>query len=93
MKVAFNYIFGILLILSLILNGILVYKLKQPSEPAVIRVTDTVVIKQDSIIEKTKFITKKDTVVQFIRINDTDTIHDTLTVSIPVEHKTSEFTI
>ena len=51
------------------------------------------VIKQDSIIEKIKFITKRDTVVQFIRINDVDTIRDTLTVSIPIEHKTSEFII
>ncbi len=93
MKKAINWLVGILLLVALIICGLQFYLLKQHNAPECILVTDTVVIKQDSIIEKTKFITKRDTIVQFIRINDVDTIHDTLKVSIPIEHKTSEFNL
>ena len=88
-----NWLVGISLLVSLIFNGLQFYYIHNQNAPECVYVSDTIVLRKDSIIEKTKFITKRDTVVQFIRINDVDTIHDTLMVSIPIEHKTSEFTI
>lgn len=84
-----NWIVGISLLVSLILNGLQFYLLKQQNAPECIYVTDTVVIKQDSIIEKVKWKTKFDTIID-LQYKDT-IIHDT--IEIPIEHKQSEFTL
>jgi len=69
MKVALNYIIGIILLVSLILNCILVYKLKQPSAPEVIEIVknDTIVVtKNDTIFkERIKYVTTIDTAIIF----------------------------
>lgn len=82
-----NWIVGILLLVSLVLNGILVYKHCNQSAPEYIYVTDTMVIQKDSIIEKIKYKTKFDTIID-LQYKDT-IIHDT--IEIPIEHKVSEF--
>ena len=84
-----NWIVGISLLVSLILNGLQFYLLKQQNAPECILVTDTVVIKQDSIIEKVKWKTKFDTIID-LQYKDT-IIHDT--IQIPIEHKVSEFNL
>ena len=89
MKKAVNWIVGILLLVALILNGLQFYQLSQKSAPEVIKVTDTMVIKKDSIIEKIKYKTKFDTIID-LQYKDT-IIHDT--IQIPIEHKVSEFNL
>lgn len=89
MKKVINWLVGISLLLSLILNGLQFYLLKQQNAPECILVTDTVVIKQDSIIEKVKWKTKFDTIID-LQYKDT-IIHDT--IQIPIEHKVSEFNL
>lgn len=89
MKKAVNWIVGILLLVALILNGLQFYYLSEKSVPEVIKVTDTMVIKKDSIIEKIKWKTKFDTIID-LQYKDT-IIHDT--IEIPIEHKVDSFTI
>lgn len=91
MKTALNYIFGILLIISLIAVGILSYQNYQYriTPPEKISIHDTTIIKKDSIIEKVKWKTKFDTIIDF-QYKDT-IIHDT--IQIPIEHKVSEFNL
>ena len=91
MKVALNYIIGIILLVSLILNCILVYKLKQPSAPEVIEIVknDTIVVtKNDTIFkERIKYVTTIDTAIIFQH----DSIIDTIYVTLPDEHKEATF--
>jgi hypothetical protein len=55
--------------------------------PECVYLTDTVTIKQDSIITKTKWKTKFDTIID-VQYKDT-ILHDT--IYMPIEHKVSEF--
>lgn len=89
MERTFNIIIGILLLVSLIFNGIGFYYLSHPDSPEVIYLTDTVTIKQDSIITKIKWKTKFDTIID-LQLKDT-IIHDT--VRLPIEHKVDSFTL
>ena len=89
MKIAVNWIVGILLLVSLILNSILVYHHYNQSAPEVIEIHDTTIIRKDSIVEKIKYKTKFDTIID-IQLKDT-LIHDT--IEIPIEHKVSEFNL
>ena len=84
---AINWIIGILLLVSLICNGLQFYCLKHQSVPEWVYLHDTVTITKDSIITKTKYKTIFDTITE-IHYKDT-VIHDT--VRIPIEHKVSEF--
>lgn len=84
-----NWIIGILLLLSLICNGLQFYCLKHKSVPEYVYLHDTVTITKDSIITKTKYKTVFDTIVE-IQYKDT-VIHDT--VRIPIEHNQSDFSI
>lgn len=97
MKVALNYIIGIILLVSLILNGILVYKLKQPSAPDVIEIVqkDTVTITKDSIITEIKWKTKFDTIreIQYIDTLNGDTLKIQDTLEIPIDYKVDSFTL
>lgn len=88
-KKVLNWIFGILLLVSLIFNGYNFYQLRHQDAPEVIYLHDTVTIHTDSIITKTKWKTHFDTITE-IQYKDT-VIHDT--VRIPIEHKVSEFKI
>ena len=89
MKVALNWIIGILFLMSLILSGVLLYREYTNPSPEHIYLHDTVTIHTDSIITKTKWKTHFDTITE-IRYKDT-VIHDT--VRIPIEHQVSEFKI
>lgn len=86
---AINWIIGILLLVSLICNGLQFYCLKHQSFPEWVYLHDTVTITKDSIITKTNYKTIFDTIVE-IQYKDT-VIHDT--VRIPIEHNQSEFSI
>ena len=88
-KKVLNWIFVILLLVSLICNGLQFYQIKHLSVPEAIYLHDTVTIKKDSIITKTKWKTHFDTITE-IQYKDT-IIRDT--VRIPIEHKVSEFKI
>lgn len=88
-KKALNWIFGILFLVSLIFNGYSFYQLRHLDAPECVYVSDTVTIHTDSIITKTKYKTKFDTITE-IQYKDT-IIYDT--IEIPVEHKVSEFKI
>lgn len=89
MKKTLNWIFGILLLVMFIICGLQFYCLHKQTEPECIQIHDTIVIKKDSIIEKIKWKTEYDTIIDF-QLKDT-IIHDT--VRIPIESKVSEFTI
>ena len=88
-------ILSILLLVSLIFNGILVYKLKQPSVPAVIEIVknDTITITKDSIITQYKYRTHYDTVFTTIYVdsNSLDTIKKEDTLQIPIDYKQASF--
>ena len=84
---ALNWIIGVLLLVSLIFNGLQFYQLKHLDAPECVYLTDTVTIKQDSIITKTKWKTKFDTIID-VQYKDT-ILHDT--IYMPIEHKVSEF--
>ena len=86
---ALNWIIGILLLVSLIFNGLQFYQIKHFDAPEVIYLHDTVTIHTDSIITKTKWKTHFDTITE-IQYKDT-IIHDT--VRIPIEHNQSDFSI
>lgn len=88
-KRVINWIIGILLLLSLICNGLQFYCLKHKSAPECVYIHDTVTIVKDSIITKTKYKSIFDTITE-IQYKDT-VIHDT--VRIPIENKVSEFEI
>lgn len=94
-KKALFIILSILLLVSLIFNGILVYKLKQPSEPAVIEIVknDTVTITKDSIITQYKYRTHYDTVFTTIYVDSSslDTIKKEDTLQIPIDYKQASF--
>ena len=89
MKKAINYIFGILLLVMFFICGLQFYHLRNQTSPECIYSHDTIVLHKDSIVEKTKYITTFDTIVKF-QYKDS-IIYDT--IYIPVEHKTSEFTL
>lgn len=84
-----NIILFIVLLVSLILNGIGLYYFTHPDTPEPIVITDTITIPKDSIITKTIYKTKFDTVLD-VQYKDT-IIRDT--VRIPIEHKVDSFTL
>lgn len=86
---AINWIIGILLLVSLICNGLQFYCLKHQSVPEAIYLHDTVTITKDSIITKTKYKSVFDTIVK-IQYKDI-VLYDT--VYLPIEHNQSEFSI
>lgn len=88
-KKVLNIVLGILLLVSLIFNGLQFYYIHNLDAPECVYVHDTVTIHTDSIITKTKWKTHFDTITE-IQYKDT-VIHDT--VKIPIEHKVSEFSI
>lgn len=95
MKKFINWTVGILLLLSLIFNGIYLYRQCHQSVPEVIYLHDTVTITKDSLITKLKYVTKWDTIIKFQYI---DTLqHDTLymsdTITLPIEHKVDSFSL
>ena len=94
-KKALFIILSILLLVSLIFNGILVYKLKQQSAPAVIEIVknDTVTITKDSIITQYKYQTHYDTVFTTIYVDSSslDTIKKEDTLHIPIDYKQASF--
>lgn len=89
MKKAINYIFGILLLVICFICGLQFYNLRNQASPECIYLHDTIVLHKDSIVEKIKYITTFDTIVK-LQYKDS-VIYDT--IYIPVEHKTSEFTL
>lgn len=88
-KKTFFIILAVLLLVSLIFNGLQFYCLHNQNTPECIQIHDTIVIHKDSIITKTKWKTKFDTIVE-IHYKDT-ILYDT--IEIPIEHKQSDFTI
>lgn len=89
MKKVVNWIVGILLLVTLIFCGLQFYYIKHLDAPDVIYLTDTIVIMKDSIVEKIKYKTLWDTVVD-LQYKDT-IIHDT--VRLPIEHKVDSFSV
>lgn len=89
MKKVINWIVGISLLVALIICGLQFYYIHNQNAPECVYLTDTVVIKQDSIIEKIKYVTEWDTVID-VQYKDT-IIHDT--VRLPIEHKVDSFSI
>lgn len=83
----FNYIIAILLLVSLICNGLQFYYINYLDAPECKYVHDTTIIYKDSIITKTKYKSIFDTIVE-IQYKDTF-LYDT--VYMPIEHKVSEF--
>ena len=88
-KKALNWIFGILLLVSLIFNGYSFYQLRHLDAPGTIYLHDTVTIHTNSIQEKIVYKTNFDTITE-IQYKDT-VLYDT--IEIPVEQKVSEFKI
>lgn len=84
---ALNWIIGVLLLVSLIFNGLQFYYIRHLDAPECVYVSDTVTIHTDSIITKTKWKTHFDTIKE-IHYKDT-ILHDT--IYMPIEHKVSEF--
>lgn len=84
-----NWIVGILFLVLLILCGYGFYYIKHLDAPEVIEMHDTITIRKDSIIEKIKFKTKFDTIIE-THYKDT-VLYDT--IEIPIEHKVDSFTI
>ena len=94
-KKVLNWVFGILLLVSLILSGVLLYRECHPGVPEVVYLHDTVTIKKDSIITKTLFKTKFDTIIEreYIDTLKHDTIKINDMISLPIEHKVDSFTL
>ena len=88
-KKVLNYIFVILLLVSLIFNGYSFYQLRHLDAPGTIYLHDTVTITKDSIITKTKYKTNFDTITE-IQYKDT-VLYDT--IYLPIEHNQSDFSI
>lgn len=84
-----NWIFGILLLVSLIFNGYSFYQLRHLDEPETIYLHDTVTITKDRVITKTKYKSVFDTITE-IQYKDT-VLYDT--IYLPIEHNQSEFSI
>lgn len=89
MKKAFNWIFGILILGLLICCALQFYYIKHLDAPERIYLTDTIILRKDSIIEKIKYKTLFDTIID-LQYKDT-IIHDTVRLSI--EHKVDSFSI
>lgn len=89
MKKVLNWIFGILILVMLLVCGLQFYYLHNQSVPECIYLHDTIVLYKDSIIEKIKYKTLFDTIID-LQVKDS-LIHDT--VRLPIENKVSEFTI
>lgn len=89
MKKTLNWIVGISLLVALIICGLQFYYIHNQNAPECVYLTDTIVLRKDSIIEKIKFKTLWDTVID-VRYKDT-IIHDT--VRLPIEHKVDSFSI
>lgn len=87
MKKYINIIIGVILLLSICLN--VRFCRSAGSDPITINIHDTITITKDSIITKTLYKTKYDTIIEH-HYKDT-IIYDT--VQIPIEHNISEFTI
>lgn len=88
-KKVLNWIFGILLLGLLICSSLQFYYIKHLDAPEPIKIHDTVTIHTDSIITKTKWKTRWDTITE-IQYKDT-VLHDT--IYLPIEHNQSEFSI
>ena len=88
-KKVLNWIFGILLLVSLIFNGYSFYQIRHLDTPEAIYLHDTVTITKDSIITKTKYKSVFDTITE-IQYKDT-VLYDT--IYLPIEHNQSEFSI
>lgn len=88
-KKVLNWIFGILLMVSLIFNGYSFYQIRHLNVPEAIYLHDTVTITKDSIITKTKYKSVFDTITE-IQYKDT-VLYDT--IYLPIEHNQSEFSI
>lgn len=84
-----NWIVGISLLVALIICGLQFYYIHNQNAPECVYLTDTIVLRKDSIIEKIKYVTEWDTVID-VQYKDT-IIHDT--VRLPIEHKVDSFTI
>lgn len=89
MKKVLNWIFGILILVMLFICGLQFYYLHNQSAPECIYLHDTIVLHKDSIIEKIKYKTLFDTIID-LQVKDS-LIHDT--VRLQIESKVSEFTI
>ena len=88
-----NWIFGIILLCSLILNGILIYKQANQSVPERIEIHDSIFLTKDSIVTKTIYETFIDTFVVHDIVYMDSVIKVTDTIRVPIEHKVSEFNI
>lgn len=88
-KKILNIIFGILLLVLLLFSGYSFYQMRHQDAPEVIYLHDTVTIKKDSIITKTKWKTKWDTITE-IQYKDT-VLYDT--IYLDIEHNQSDFSI
>lgn len=89
MKKAINWIVGISLLVALIICGLQFYYIHNQDVLGCVYLHDTIVLRKDSIIEKIKYVTEWDTVID-VQYKDT-IIHDT--VRIPIEHKVDSFFI
>lgn len=89
MKKTLNWIFGILLLVMFIICGLQFYCLHKQTEPECIQIHDTVTIHTDSIVTKTMWKTKWDTIKE-IHYKDT-VLYDT--IYLDIEHKVDSFTI
>lgn len=89
MKKALNYIFIIFILVMLFICGLQFYYLHNQSSPECIYLYDTMVLYKDTIIEKIKYKTLWDTIID-VQYKDT-IIHDT--VRLPIEHKVDSFSV
>lgn len=88
-KKVLNWIFGILLLASLIFNGLQFYQIRHLDAPEPIKIHDSVFIPKDSIITKVKWKDRWDTITE-IQYKDT-IIYDT--IYLDIEHNQSNFSI
>lgn len=88
-KKVLNWIFGILLLGLLICSSLQFYYIKHLDAPEPIKIHDSVFIPKDSIITKTKWKTKFDTIID-VQYKDT-IIYDT--IYLDIEHNQSDFSI
>lgn len=89
MKKTLNWVFGILILVMFFICGLQFYYLHNQSAPECIYLTDTMVLYKDSIIEKIKYKTLFDTIID-LQYKDT-IIHDT--VRLQIDHKVDSFSI
>ena len=90
-KKVLNWIFGILLLVSLIFNGYSFYQLRHLDAPEAIKIyqKDTILITKTDTCWKDNIIykTKHDTLIFY----EHDSITDTIKIEIPIEHKKYSF--